>query len=95
MENPKNFIIDRAHRLPKLATLPDFVPRDVIARIHFFSHIKDRALMTARKMGKLPDPFSKFQVFIDLSAITMQNHKHSLPSYKNAKSPISGGSLPS
>lgn len=57
MENPKEFVFDRAHRLAKPATLPDTIPRDIIARIHYF-HIKEWAVAAARKIGKLPNSSS-------------------------------------
>lgn len=40
---PKDLLMDRAHRIPKPAHLPDTVPRDVLTRIYFY-HIKERLL---------------------------------------------------
>uniref|UniRef100_A0A8C5MW90 Uncharacterized protein n=1 Tax=Leptobrachium leishanense TaxID=445787 RepID=A0A8C5MW90_9ANUR len=41
----EQFQLDRAHRLPKLKSLPPAAPRDTILRVHFY-HVKD-ALMAA------------------------------------------------
>lgn len=40
---PADVIIDRVHRLPKPSYLSDQIPRDVIARIHFY-HVKDQLM---------------------------------------------------
>lgn len=55
--SPCDIIIDRAHRLPKPSYLPDKIPRDVIARIHFY-HIKDQVMHVALQHPSLPDPYS-------------------------------------
>lgn len=46
--NDAELVIDRAHRLPKPSFLSDTVPRDVLARIHYF-HVKDNAMRAIRK----------------------------------------------
>lgn len=63
-------IIDRAHRLPKPAHIPENVPRDVIARIHFY-HIKDRLMRFSRQNAALPDPYAGISLFTDLSQATL------------------------
>lgn len=73
-----DLIIDRAHRLPKPKGLPDTVPRDVIARIHFY-HIKEDLMSTARKLSQLPEPFSRVKLFADLSQSTLQARRHLAP----------------
>lgn len=67
-------IVDRAHRLPKPKFLPDSVPRDVIARIHFF-HVKDDLMRFSRKNHPLPAPYSDISVYADLSQHTMLARK--------------------
>lgn len=67
---PTDIIIDRAHRLPKPSFLPDQIPRDVIARIHFY-HIKVQLMRFARQHPPLPDPFSGIALYADLSQATL------------------------
>lgn len=43
----REVIVNRAHRLPKPNHLPDNVPCDIFARIHFY-HIKDELMQSAR-----------------------------------------------
>lgn len=73
-----DLVIDRAHRLPKPKALPDSIPRDVIARIHFF-HIKEDLMQTARKMEQLPEPFHKVKLFTDLSQHTIRARQRLAP----------------
>lgn len=73
-----DLIIDRAHRLPKPKGLPDAVPRDTIARIHFF-HVKEELMLTARKLQQLPDPFQQVKLFTDLSQATLQARRRLAP----------------
>lgn len=54
----REIVVDRAHRLPKPLFLPEKVPRDVIARVHFY-HVKEALMQRARKEPKLPDPYSE------------------------------------
>ena len=68
-------IVDRAHRLPKPKFLPEKVPRDVIARVHFF-HIKDDLMRFSRKNQPLPAPYSNISVYSDLSQHTMMARKN-------------------
>ena len=70
-------IVDRAHRLPKPKFLPEKVPRDVIARIHFF-HVKDDLMHFSRKNHPLPAPYSDVSVYADLSQYTMMARKKTL-----------------
>ena len=71
---PGEVIVDRAHRLPKPQHLPEKVPRDVIARIHFF-HVKDDLMRMARRTSPLPDPYQGITVYADLSQYTMAARK--------------------
>lgn len=62
----QDLLIDHARCLVKPSFLPASVPRDVIACIHFV-HIKDMLMSTVRKLKSLPDPFSHFTIYADLS----------------------------
>lgn len=70
-------VVDRAHRLPKLSYLSERVPRDMIARIHYF-HIKDQLMYFSRKHKSLPEPYSGILLYIDLSQATIQAYKNLL-----------------
>lgn len=67
-------IIDRIHRLPKPAYLPDDIPCDVIMRVHFY-HVKDQFMSNFRKAKHLPEGFSHLQIYADLSQFTLQKRK--------------------
>lgn len=67
-------VIDRAHRLPKPAHLSEHVPRDVIARFHFFQ-VKDNLMQFARRNSPLPDPYTHIQLYTDLSQHTILARK--------------------
>lgn len=43
----QELVIDRAHRLPKPPHIPEKLPRDVIAKMHFFQ-MKDMLMQYAR-----------------------------------------------
>ncbi|XP_077118708.1 NXPE family member 3-like [Ranitomeya variabilis] len=64
----EGIIIDRIHRIPKPSGLDPSVPRDVLARIHFFV-MKDEFLQALRANPSLPDRFAAVTVFPDLSPI--------------------------
>lgn len=70
MKNTHDLVIDRAHRTAKPNTLPDTVPMDVLARIHFFISRTEPWLQPVRQ-GKLPDPYSHISIYADLSAATL------------------------
>lgn len=72
-------IVDRAHRLPKPQHLPDKIPRDVLARMHFF-HVKDDLMHFSRQHSPLPDPY--MGIFSDLSQYTMMALKKLVPHTK-------------
>lgn len=78
MENARDLVIDRTHCIAKPTSLPDIVPRDVLARIHFF-HKKDRAMAAVCNAGKLSDPFSHINIYADLSATTLTRHRQFSP----------------
>ncbi|XP_069610864.1 zinc finger protein 850-like [Ranitomeya imitator] len=63
---PKDIIIDRVHRIPKPSGLGPSVPRDVLARIHFYE-MKEDFLQALRKNPTLPERFAHISVFPDLS----------------------------
>lgn len=67
--------IDRAHRLPKPLHIPEKLPRDVIARIHFY-HIKDLLMQSARQHVPLPDPYAGIFFYSDLSQATLLARKN-------------------
>lgn len=54
---PHELTTDRAHCLPKPSYLPERVPRDVIARIHYF-HIKDQLMHFSCKRNSFSEPYS-------------------------------------
>lgn len=66
--------IDRAHRLPKPSHLPASTPRDVLARIHFFT-VKEKVMHAAKRTARLPDPFANIALYADLSKATMENRR--------------------
>lgn len=66
----QEIVIDRAHRLPKPPYLSEHIPRDVIARIHFF-HVKEKLLQLTRQTNPLPDPYAGIKLFADLSQHTL------------------------
>lgn len=66
--------IDRAHRLPKPSHLPASTPRDVLARIHFFT-TKEKIMYAAKRATRLPDPFTNIALYADLSKATMENRR--------------------
>lgn len=70
--------IDRAHRLPKPAHIPDTVPRDVIARIHFY-HVKDQLMRYSRQNVSLPDPYAGISLYADLSQATLSARNNLIP----------------
>lgn len=45
----REVVVDRAHRLQKHLFLPDNIPRDVIAKIHFY-YLKGKLMQFARKI---------------------------------------------
>lgn len=75
---PADIIIDRAHRLPKPSYLPEQIPRDIIARIHFF-HVKDQLVRYARQHPALPDPFAGITLYADLSQATLTARHNLVP----------------
>lgn len=76
---PDNEIyIDRIHRLPKPAHLPDNIPRDVLMRVHFYQ-TKEQLMSAFRKNQQPPERFAHLQLFADLSQFTMQKRKALLP----------------
>lgn len=76
--NSLDLTIDRIHRIPKPKTIPPHLPRDTIARIHFF-HIKDEFLKALRKSSELPERFRQLAIYPDLSAATMLKRREFAP----------------
>lgn len=58
--------------------LPDTVPRDVLANVHFY-HIKDQLLRAARNACILPQPYTGVALYQDISAATEQRSKDFAP----------------
>lgn len=71
---PRDLLMDRAHRIPKLAYLPDTVPRDILTWIHFYN-IKKRLLRAARSTRLLPPPYTGVALYQGLSAAKSQMRK--------------------
>lgn len=71
----QDLTIDRVHRLPKPSFLPERIPRDVIAKIHFF-HVKDRLMQFARQRASLPEPYAGISLYTDLSQATVAARKN-------------------
>lgn len=69
-----DLIIDRAHRMPKPPFLADTIPRDVLARIHFF-HIKEKVMKASRASPTLSEKFAGITLYTDLSAATISTRK--------------------
>lgn len=76
--SPQELVIDRAHRLPKPSHIPEKLPRDVIAKIHFY-HVKDYLMQLARQRSPLPDPYAGIQLYSDLSQATILARKNLNP----------------
>lgn len=71
----QDLVIDRAHRLPKPSYIPEKLPRDVIAKIHFFQ-TKDIVMQFARHHAPLPDPYAGITMYSDLSQATILARKN-------------------
>lgn len=67
--------IDRAHRLPKPPHISEKLPRDVIAKIHFYE-VKDQLMQYARRNSPLPDPLTGIVLYADLSQATILARKN-------------------
>lgn len=65
-----NLTIDRIHRIPKPRHLGSQIPRDTLARVHFF-HIKEYFLKMLKDPPELPDRFKNISTYPDLFAATM------------------------
>ncbi|CAH2293131.1 Hypothetical predicted protein [Pelobates cultripes] len=66
--------LDRAHRVPKPASLARDIPRDIVTRLHYFS-AKDAILMAQRKSTAMPSGYEKISLFADLSPMTMARRR--------------------
>lgn len=66
----QELVIDRAHRLPKPPYIPEKLPRDVIAKIHFF-HVKGQLMHFAKQHAPPPDPYAGILLYSDLSQATI------------------------
>ena len=74
----QDLVIDRAHRLPKPSHITAKLPRDVIAKIHFFQ-TKDMLMHFARHHAPLPDPYAGIILYSDLSQATILARKNLNP----------------
>lgn len=70
--------IDRIHRIPKPKHLGPQVPRDTLARVHFF-HIKEDFLRSLRKLTDIPERFKFISTYPELSVATMLKRREFLP----------------
>lgn len=70
-----DLLLDRAHRLPKPAFLPAALPRDVLARVHYF-HTKESAMKAMRAAPPLGEQFTGISLYTDLSQATIQNRRN-------------------
>lgn len=68
-------LLDCAYRILKMAHLLDTVPRDFLARVHFY-HNKHQLLRAARNACKLPPPYAGIALYQDLSAATAKRRKN-------------------
>lgn len=78
----QDLIIDCIHRTPEPRHLPQQIPRDTIARIHFY-HIKEEFLKALRSQLELPARFKNISIYPDLSAITILKMQGICPIYKD------------
>lgn len=70
----QELLIDRGHRIHKLQSLHESVPRDILACIHFF-HTKEYLMRATRSSQVLPEPSTKIALYIDISAAKAQARK--------------------
>uniref|UniRef100_A0A8C5PN13 Uncharacterized protein n=1 Tax=Leptobrachium leishanense TaxID=445787 RepID=A0A8C5PN13_9ANUR len=70
----QDFLIDRAHRLPRAKNLPPLASRDVLVRVHFF-HVKEALMRASRKSMPLPSPYAEISFYADLSTATMSKRR--------------------
>ncbi|XP_056378959.1 mediator of RNA polymerase II transcription subunit 1-like [Hyla sarda] len=54
------------------------MPRDVLARVHFY-HIKKALMAKSRHKGSLPDQYRMISLYTDLSAVTLQIRRKLAP----------------
>lgn len=71
----QDLIVDRIHRLPKPAFLPENTPRDVLLRVHYY-HIKEQILTTSRKADERHPQYAEIQILPDLSRHTLQQRRN-------------------
>lgn len=72
----EELVIDRIHRLPKPQHIPAKLPRDTIARIHYYRVKEKINVYTTRRAEHLPDSMQGLAFFADLSAHTMQRRRN-------------------
>lgn len=71
----EELVIDRIHRLPKPQHIPAKLPRDIIARIHYY-RVKEKLMYITRGAAQLPECMQGLSFFANLSTHTMQRrHK--------------------
>lgn len=66
--------VDRAHRLTKPPFLHAKIPRDTLARIHFYN-VKEAVMSVSRRLQSLSDTYGAVTIYSDLSAHTIKPHK--------------------
>lgn len=70
----QDLVIDRIHWIPKPLHLSFQVPRDTIARIHFYL-VKEEFLKVVRSQPVLLERFRNLSIYPDFSAATMLRKK--------------------
>lgn len=70
-----DLIVDRIHRIPKPAFLPENTPRDVLLRVHYY-HIKEQILTTSRRSDDRHPQYAELQILPDLSRHTLQQRRN-------------------
>lgn len=76
--NTQDLLIDRVHRIQKPSHLPASVPRDTLARLHYF-HAKERIICATRSLPQLLEPFTQISLYNDISVANSQAQKAFAP----------------
>lgn len=78
---PSDLLINRAHCLRKPTYLPDSVPRNIIARLHYFT-IKERLMLATKQSANFPEPYNNISIYLDISPATAQKRREFTPTTK-------------
>lgn len=71
----EELVIDRIHRLSRPKHIPDTLPSNTIAHIHYY-HIKEKLLSITRCPDQAPDCFHGLSLYAELYAYTMQRRRN-------------------